>query len=168
MSDHKPSMLVPILAGGALAVVLVVGLLGLIVLRPASPASPSSATSPGGVDFTVTPRSITRNAAGGYVVEAEIARTDDWTWDAVTISDLVVIARDQADIPARVIAAPPARPVPGKFVVRIETDPIGPDVFDARLRFTVNVDVSRNFGLTKGNSSRSQAIPLEPTPPVDE
>ncbi|MBI1371366.1 MAG: hypothetical protein GC159_01200 [Phycisphaera sp.] len=171
MNDRESSGVVTtivVLVGGGFVFMLVLAVLLFTGMRSSSsmsatptPTAPTTTASsavsptPGGVDYTVTPVSITRNAAGGYVVEAEIAKTDDWNWDSVAIDQVAVIAGNNPALTARVVTPPPTKSVPDTFVVKIETDPIAPEATDAHLRFSLNIHMSKYLGATKGSSSRS-------------
>ena len=182
MQDDHTAAWMPLAIGAILFVVLSLGAVTFLFLARPSPApAPATVSVPlssvgasagrapsRGIDFTLTPRTATRQTDGKYIIEVEVDKNDDWDWQTFDVSKMTILLSDHADsktsLPAvRLLSPLPTNPVPDHFVLRFETDAIDASR-NPSMRIAVEVQATQNLGTSSGNASKTTLIRFNELP----
>jgi hypothetical protein len=145
----------------AVALFLVVAVIaGVVVLSPPK-AMPLDGTAAAVVRQTP-------NADGSMTIEVEVKRGESWHWDKVEISQVQLIAPGTGGANARLTTAPPVTPIPERFVLSFQTDPIPLGGEPDTLAFAIHVEATRMGGASGGSQSRSYRVPLGTDPDAND
>ncbi len=147
--------------------ILAVVIFALFFMFKQPTASSTTGTMPaGGIQYAVTPLSVTRNAEGQYAVEAEIVREDAWRWVEVSVHNIGVTGHTEAA--AKLVSELPKGPIPERFVLKFVSDAIDSDGKGSSLRFDLEINANKHLGLSHASSQRSNNISLEPMDALEE